>query len=81
MICQNFAKAFDKVDRNILLTKLHNAGTRGIIMNRLKRFLQHTTQSVLVNGENSAPVEGLCGVPQGTALSPLLYLIMNYDLS
>ena len=81
VIYLDFAKAFDKVDHKILLTKLNNIGIKGKLHSWLKNFLHNRTQSVLVNGELSDPQKVLSGVPQGTVLGPILFLIMANDLS
>ena len=81
VIYLDFAKAFDKVDHKILLTKLNNIGIKGKLHSWLQSFLQNRTQSVLVNSEMSAPQKVLSGVPQGTVLGPILFLIMANDLS
>ena len=76
----DFAKAFDKVDFNITLSKLHSLGITGKLHEWIHNFLTPRTQSVIVNGEKSKPVKVLSGVPQGSVLGPLLFLILLGDI-
>ena len=76
----DFAKAFDKVDFGITLEKLSNLGIRGNIGRWIFSFLTNRTQTVLVNEGRSAPSEVLSGVPQGSVLGPLLFLILLGDI-
>ena len=76
----DFAKAFDKVDFNITLSKLHSIGITGRLHKWIHNFLTPRTQSVIVNGEKSKPVNVLSGVPQGSVLGPLLFLILLGDI-
>jgi hypothetical protein len=81
VIYLDFAKAFDKVDHNILLQKVHNSGIRGKLFQWISVFLKGRTQSVIVNGQYSEPKPVISGVPQGTVLGPILFIIMANDLS
>ena len=76
----DFAKAFDKVDFNVLLKKLHKIGVRGKLHDWIKSFLTDRTLYVVVNGVMSLPCLVLSGVAQGSVLGPLLFLIMLIDI-
>ncbi|XP_065642635.1 uncharacterized protein LOC136074258 [Hydra vulgaris] len=75
-------KAFDTVDLNILLSKLSYYGIRGVINLWLKSFLSNRNQFVSINGTISNFCEINIGVPQGSVLGPLLFIIyINLNLS
>ena len=76
----DFAKAFDKVDHNIVLAKAHKYGIRGKLFDWIKEFLSNRTQSVIVNGVLSTPRPTISGVPQGSVIGPLIFLILISDI-
>ena len=76
----DFSKAFDKVDHQIVLEKLALNGIGGRMLAWIKSFLTHRTQYVLVNGFCSQPSVVKSGVPQGSVLGPLLFLILIADI-
>ena len=80
VIYLDFAKAFDKVDHSILLNKLKSLGIDGKIWKWLHSFLAGRTQSVMVDGFLSDPTAVISGVPQGSVLGPILFLILIGDI-
>ena len=74
-------KAFDKVDHGILLHKLRLLGVRGRLLDWITEFLRDRKQYVAVDGAVSAASEVISGVPQGSVLGPLLFLIHIGDLN
>ena len=71
----DFQKAFDKVPHQRLLIKLKAHGIGNDVINWIEKWLIHRRQRVIVDGEISNWKSILCGVPQGSVLSPIMFLI------
>ena len=76
----DFSKAFDTVNHEILLYKLSHYGIRGSAFDWFKSYISNRSQFVTYNGVASTAKPINCGVPQGSILGPLLFLMYINDL-
>ena len=76
----DLSKAFDCLDHHILLSKLYNYGIRGVAYDWFKDYLSNRKQYTFYNNSSSQLKELICGVPQGSILGPLLFLLYIDDI-
>ena len=77
----DLSKAFDTVNHIILFNKLEHYGIRGLALDWIRSYFSNRKQYVECNGHRSLRYEISCGVPQGSILGPLVFLLYINDIN
>ena len=80
VVFMDLSKAFDTLDHKNLIDKLQHYGIRGILLMWFESYLSKRTQYVEIDNFKSSPQTIMTGVPQGSVLEPLLFLIYMKDM-